>query len=95
MFTLPEYWWLLALALAPQAAFLAVLAISKGSGTRTDAPRGPVPGWAVGLLCLGSLVGIVYGIVQHDAVFVLGQACVVIIAFVRNRHAAREREERK
>lgn len=91
MFALPDYWWLLVLALAPQLAFLAVLAISRGSGTRTNAARAPVPGWSVALLCIGVLVGIAYGVVQHDAVFVLGQACVAVIILVRNRQAAQQR----
>lgn len=83
MFVLPEDWWLLALAVAPQLAFVAALAISRQKGTR-------IPGWAVALLCLGAVIGMVYGVVRSDAVFILGQVCVLLVVLIRRRLETQE-----
>ncbi len=82
MFALPEYWWFLALALIPQLVFLACLAMHGIRG----AAGAPMPRWAVFMLIAGAIIGCGYGLAQSDWVFLLGQSCVLIIAFARVRH---------
>ncbi len=82
MFTLPQYWWLLALLLLPQAIFgLALLSSLR--------KKRPLPSWAILLLGMASLLGIMYGLVQHDAVFVLGQACVLAMLYLYFNNASK------
>jgi lipid-A-disaccharide synthase-like uncharacterized protein len=84
MFALPEYWWVLALALGPQLVFLGCLFARKGRGA--EVANAAMPLWAVGMLCFGALVGVGYALVQSDWVFLLGQSCVLLIGFARIRH---------
>lgn len=90
MFVLPEFWWLLALALVPQLIFLGCLGARKARGR--EVANASMPAWTVIMLSVGAVIGCLYGLMQSDWVFLLGQACVLVIAFVRIRQRPDEAE---
>ncbi|MEF2145143.1 MAG: hypothetical protein V3573_06835 [Desulfovibrionaceae bacterium] len=85
----PPYWWLLALAGLGQVVLLLLVAIRALRGG--DAAN-RAHGLAVVLFVFGALSGIVYGFVQSDAVFALGEICAVILV-LRWAWSTRNKEE--
>lgn len=68
------HWWLLVSSVAIQALFFAGLVL-----WRLKAKDAPIPIWLFVPLGVGSVLGLAFGLVQSDAVFVLGQACVLLL----------------
>ncbi|MDD3313626.1 lipid A biosynthesis domain-containing protein [Pseudodesulfovibrio sp.] len=78
---LPAYWWLLAMTVLGQGGFFARRAILR---LRRDA--GGSPGRAeTAVLAASCLAGLAYGAVQSDPVFVVGQACLMILYYRMRR----------
>lgn len=72
---LPAYWWLLAMAVLGQGGFFVRRAVR-----RLRRSRGGPPGRSeTAVLAASGLAGLAYGVVQSDPVFVIGQACLLII----------------
>jgi lipid-A-disaccharide synthase-like uncharacterized protein len=85
----PPFWWLLALSCLGQGIWafcLGLAALRRGSTAHA------AHGSAVWFFRFGTLAGLVYGWVQSDAVFVFGQACVLLLG-ERWIRAAPERED--
>lgn len=80
----PRFWWLLLLATLGQGLFLAVRGVLLLRGKRVQ--ENPFP--LFGFLAVGAGAGLAYGAVQSDPVFLLGQACIIILFsldYLRNR----------
>lgn len=72
---LPAFWWLLALPVAIQGAFFVRLCVVRLRGNALQ----PLSGRMVLLLVASGLAGLAYGVVQRDPLFVVGQACLLIV----------------
>ncbi|MCJ2164232.1 lipid A biosynthesis domain-containing protein [Pseudodesulfovibrio sp. S3] len=85
---LPAYWWLLAMVLAVQGFFFLRIAILRMRG------KGVQPLTRPGLvaLCVSGAAGLLYGAVQHDPVFVVGQACLLILYYYMHKERNDQRE---
>lgn len=75
---LPDYWWLLACVVGPQGFFLVRLCILRGRRKQVQ----PLSRPAASLLGASGLAGLAYGVVQRDPVFVVGQACLLILYYL-------------
>ncbi|MFH1912725.1 MAG: lipid A biosynthesis domain-containing protein [Pseudomonadota bacterium] len=75
--TLPAYWWLLALPVVIQGAFFARFAVVRWRGKALQ----PLSGRAALALYASVAAGIVYGVVQRDPLFVVGQGCLLIVFY--------------
>ena len=72
----PRFWWLLAPVVLLQAAGFAWLLAGRLRGWKEPA-AGPAA------IFLGGAVGLVYAVMQRDAVLFLGQACVMVLVVLR------------
>lgn len=72
---MPAFWWLLVLPVAIQGAFFVRLCVVRLRGNALQPLSGPL----VLLLAASGLAGLAYGVVQRDPLFVVGQACLLII----------------
>jgi len=70
---LPAYWWLLALAVIPQAVFFLRTAILRMRRKGVQPLARPALATMVG----GVVAGVTYGVLQRDPLFVLGQLCLL------------------
>ncbi|BDQ33087.1 hypothetical protein JCM14722_06290 [Pseudodesulfovibrio portus] len=75
---LPAYWWLLVLVVGGQGFFLIRFCVLRGLGKGVQ----PLSRPASGLLALSGLAGLAYGVVQRDPLFVVGQACLLILYYL-------------
>jgi hypothetical protein len=75
---LPAYWWLLALAVGGQGFFLIRFCVLRGLGKGVQ----PLSRPAAVLLTISGLAGLAYGVVQRDPLFVVGQACLLILYYL-------------
>jgi len=74
---LPAYWWLLALLIIFQGAFFLRIGVLRIRRKEVQRLAHPV---AVILFTSGA-AGLVYGIVQRDPLFFIGQACLLFIYY--------------
>lgn len=81
--SLPAYWWLLALPIIIQGGFFVRFCILRLRGKEVQRLTRPVAGGVY----FSGLAGMIYGVVQSDPVFVLGQACLLFI-FYRHQQTA-------
>ena len=92
----PPGWDLLVLTATLQGLCLAGLLIWRLVSRRFPAVRPPL--WLLLPLGLGCLLGLGFGLLQRDATFCLGEACVLLLvlrmAVKRRAFAAREAGER-
>jgi len=79
--TLPAYWWLLALPVVIQGAFFARFAIVRLGGKALQ----PLSGRTALALYASVVAGMVYGAVQRDPLFAVGQGCLLVV-FYRMRN---------
>lgn len=75
---LPAYWWLLAVAVGIQGVFLVRFCILRGLGKGVQPLSRPVSL----LLAVSGLAGLAYGVVQRAPLFVVGQACLLILYYL-------------
>ena len=86
---LPDYWWLLALVVAVQGLFFLRIAVlrMRGKGVQPLSRAGQV------VLCVSGAAGLLYGAVQRDPVFVVAQACLLILYYYMYKECNDQREE--
>lgn len=75
---LPAYWWLLALAVIPQAIFFLRTAILRMRRKGVQ----PLARPAMIALVGGVVAGVAYGVMQRDPLFVLGQICLLALYYM-------------
>lgn len=85
--TPPPFWWLLGLACLGQGAWGARLAVVRVRTGRTALSADGAWFWS---FAAGAFCGLVYGWVQHDAVFVLGQGCALTLGLLWRRSANKD-----
>ncbi|KAB1443887.1 lipid A biosynthesis domain-containing protein [Pseudodesulfovibrio senegalensis] len=78
---LPQFWWLLLIATLGQLAYFVAFFILRWRSK--DVQEMPLATQAS--LWIGGLCGLGYGFMQSDFLFVVGQACVLLIAIRMTR----------
>ena len=78
---LPAYWWLLALVVVVQGAFLLAMIILRPRGKGVQ----PLARPALAVLAVSGLAGLAYGVVQRDPLFFIGQACLLALYYCMQR----------
>ncbi len=74
---LPAYWWLLALTTLIQGAFFVGLYIVRMRRKEVRPPSRKT----MGLLFGAGGAGLVYGVVQSDPLFFVGQGCLLLMYY--------------
>lgn len=75
--TLPAYWWLLALSIVFQGAFFVRIPILRMCGKGVQ----PLSRPAKAVVFVSATAGLIYGVVQRDPLFFVGQLCLIFIYF--------------
>ncbi len=75
---LPAYWWLLALVIVFQGAFFIRIGVLRMHRKKVQ----PLARPATAMLFASGAAGLVYGLVQSDPLFFLGQTCLLFIYHV-------------
>lgn len=83
---LPQFWWLLSVATLGQLAYFVAFFILRQRSK--DVQEMPLA--AQILLWIGGVCGLMYGFMQSDYLFVVGQACVLFIAMRMTRRNGAE-----
>jgi len=78
---LPAYWWLLAMTVLGQGGFFARRAVLR----LRRVGAGPLGRGETAVLAASGLAGLAYGVVQSDPVFVVGQACLIMLYYRMRR----------
>jgi len=78
---LPAYWWLLALLIIIQGAFFMRTGILRMRRKEVQTLARPA---AIMLFASGA-TGLVYGLVQRDPLFFLGQVCLLFMYYVMQK----------
>jgi len=86
---LPAYWWLLALVVLVQGAFFVRIVVLRMRRKGVQ----PLARPAAGMLVASCMAGLVYGIVQCDPLFCLGQVCLLIIYYLLQRQGNDQRKQ--
>jgi lipid-A-disaccharide synthase-like uncharacterized protein len=79
--TLPAYWWLLALVLVVQGLYFVRIIVLRTRGKGVQPLARPLQA----ALAVSGLAGLVYGVVQRDPLFFLGQACLLALYYRMQR----------
>ncbi|WP_285905456.1 lipid A biosynthesis domain-containing protein [Pseudodesulfovibrio pelocollis] len=85
---LPAYWWLLALPVVIQGAFFARFVVVRLGGKALQ----PLSGRAALALYASVAAGTVYGVVQRDPLFIIGQGCLLVVFFRMRNPGDRDRK---
>ncbi|BDQ36669.1 hypothetical protein SYK_10290 [Pseudodesulfovibrio nedwellii] len=85
---LPAYWWLLALVVFVQGAFFVRIVILRMWRKGVQ----PLARSVAGMLVASCMAGFVYGIVQRDPLFCLGQLCLLAIYHLLQRQGDDQRK---
>lgn len=76
--SLPAYWWLLALVVGIQGLFFVRIIVLRCRRKGVQ----PLSRPALCLLGASGVAGLAYGFEQRDPVFLLGQACLLILYYL-------------
>lgn len=88
--TPPPYWWLAALACLGQGLWGLLLIVARWRrGRVAHAARSPF----YRTFLAGGCCGLVYGVLQHDAVLVLGQGCALVMGMRWRRAVNKDTDE--
>ncbi|WP_319584516.1 lipid A biosynthesis domain-containing protein [uncultured Pseudodesulfovibrio sp.] len=79
--TLPDHWWLLALVVVFQGLYFVRIIVLRTLGKGVQ----PLARSAQAVLAVSGLAGLIYGFVQRDPLFFLGQGCLLVLYYRMQR----------